>query len=88
LSVLFEAVEFMKLRISHPLATLRHASAEEATEMGPLPVRPWLKLAIVSTVGVGLIACGRVTVRRSSAATLPKDLDDDELLLSATAHGS
>lgn len=72
INVLFEAVEFMRLRRSYPDALLRLATPEEHVLFGELPPRRLLRFVIASPAGVGLVACSRVTVRET-------ELPDDDM---------
>jgi len=66
LAVLFEAVEFMRLRRSYADLVLRLATEDEEfgfEETTPVPI-PRLRLALESPQGTGLVVCSRVTARK------------------------
>lgn len=66
LSILFEAVEFMRLRRSYADLVLRLAGKREEVEfeeIRSLPI-PQLYVVLESRSHTGLVACSRVTVRK------------------------
>lgn len=68
LSILFEAVEFMRLRRSYADLVLRLAGEEEgdwfeAIKSTQMPV---LRVVLAGRADTGLVACSRVTVRTVS----------------------
>jgi hypothetical protein len=86
INVLFEAVEFMRLRRSYPEAVFRLATTAEAVDFGQLPPVRLLLVMISSPGDTGLVACSRMTVR---ATRSPDDsVDAGNLLLHVTASES
>ncbi|WP_250034096.1 hypothetical protein [Paractinoplanes maris] len=66
----FEGVELMKLQRSYPLLTLRLATEAETVvfaEVDMVP-KPLLQVVLESPGKTGLVACSRLTVRRSDSA--------------------
>ncbi|OJF14056.1 hypothetical protein BG844_12050 [Couchioplanes caeruleus subsp. caeruleus] len=64
--ILFEAVEFMKLRRGYPDLVLRLAADDERAEFAELDslTVPQLHVVLASPERTGFVACSRVTVRR------------------------
>ena len=65
INVLFESVEFMRLRRSYPQLVLRLAEPEEIECFDQLPDMRLIRLAILSPDSIGLVACSRVTIREA-----------------------
>jgi hypothetical protein len=87
MDILFEGVEFLKLRRSYAGLTLTLAGedfAQEFAEVGLPPIR-LLRLVISSPSGTGLVACSRLTVTEAPAAQDEREAAVGDIVFSAIA---
>jgi hypothetical protein len=87
LSIMFEAVELIKLTVSHPELVLREASEHESHEFREIEGRraPLLRLALESPGKTGFVACS-VVVAREVESPVDRPFEDGRLILSVRAE--
>lgn len=87
LDLIFEGVEFLRLRRSYDGLTLSFAgedSSEEFVDAG-LPSIRLLRLLVSSSSGTGLVACSRLTVAEALAGQDEREVAAGEEIISVIA---